>query len=82
MGYVAYESGSIFNTMLMHFLNNLTAVLISRYKDELLEKYAWAQDTGIGAVLLMGGAGILLLTAGCALVRYRAPEKEPKQTIV
>ncbi|MCR4585007.1 MAG: ABC transporter permease subunit [Lachnospiraceae bacterium] len=69
MAYVAYESGSIFNTMLMHFLNNLAAVLISVYKDELLEKYAWAQDTSAGAVIAMGMLGVFLAAIGLFIVK-------------
>lgn len=82
MGFVAYETGSIFATMLMHFLNNLTAVLISLHKDELLEKYAWATDVSAGTVLLLGAAGAAVLTAGILLVKKKRPAQNAGAEIV
>ena len=82
MGFVAYETGSIFATMLMHFLNNLTAVLISLHKDELLEKYAWATDVSAGTVLLLGTAGAAVLTAGILLVKKKRPVQNAGAEIV
>ncbi len=68
MAVVAYESGSIFPTMLMHFLNNLSAVLISKYRDVLIEKYDWAEDVPLYAVFIMAALGLLFTALGLMLV--------------
>ncbi len=75
MAVVAYESGSIFPTMLMHFLNNLSAVLISKYRDVLIEKYDWAEAVPLYAVFVMAALGALFTVAGLLLVIKKGSAK-------
>ena len=75
MAVVAYESGSIFPTMLMHFLNNLSAVLISKYRDVLIQKYDWAEDIPLYAVFIMAALGTLFTFLGLLLVIKKGSPK-------
>lgn len=72
--YVAYKTGSIYPSMMMHFINNAFTVLISCYQEKL-EKilpvfYKDAISLSDGMILV--GAGLILLGVGGMIVRRKA----------
>ncbi len=75
--YVAYESGSIFPSMVMHFLNNAFSVMIICYEDKLRKicPILYEESVSVSDILLLLGGGILLLTAGCLFLGKSKKDK-------
>ena len=75
--YIVWKERSIFLSMLMHFLNNLTSVLMEEYKDEVEAAFpflAQGQMTA-GQTVAFAAAGVILLAAGIMLLNIK--KKEP-----
>lgn len=78
--YIVYRESSISLSILMHFCNNLTSVLLVYYR-EMLERYIpflITEDPSPSEVILMAAAGAVLLLGGLFLLTgrdQRGPER-------
>ena len=71
MGYVYYKSGSLWLTMLIHFVNNATSVLLSQFSS--MDPDTQLIDVlGVPNYVLVYVAGVAVLV-GCLLVFRRIP---------
>ena len=69
--YVAYKTGSIFPSMMMHFINNAFSAILSCYP-EAIEKIfpiLYKENMSLSDVLILGGAGLVLLGIGGVILR-------------
>ena len=41
LGYLAWRTGSIFNSLILHSLNNGTALILTNYSDTIEQYYLW-----------------------------------------
>ena len=69
--YVAYKTGSIYPSMMMHFINNALSVVVSYYpeKVEKIFPILYRESMSISDALLLGGSGVVLLGIGGAVLR-------------
>lgn len=69
--YVVYQTGSIFLTSMMHFINNAIAVLMMFYPNQMkgILPFLFQESLSIGEVLVLLLAGIVLLFVGIALLQ-------------
>ncbi len=69
LSYIVWKERSIFITMLLHFLNNLTSILLEEYQEELTAKLPFlaGEFNAKGAAVLFI-AGAVLLAAGLLLL--------------
>lgn len=72
-GLVAWRTGSIFPTMLMHFLNNACSVLITYYPEQVGEAFPvlFQETLRASDVLHLVGAGLVLIGGGWMLLSRR-----------
>jgi ABC-2 type transport system permease protein/sodium transport system permease protein len=69
LGWVAWRSGSILPTFLLHLIHNGTLVLLARYLPELSgPEWGGAEQSHV-PLFWLGGAGVLVV-AGTALVQW------------
>lgn len=69
--YVVYKTGSIYPSMMMHFINNAASVMASYYP-ETIEKIfpiLYHESMSFSDALLLGGAGLVLLGVGLPLLK-------------
>ena len=79
MGYVYYKSGSLLLTMLIHFVNNGTAVIAAQFADVDESEY-WIETMSMGTYipLIIAGAAIL---AVCIWAFHRIPLEQKRGNI-
>ena len=67
----AYMTGSIFVSMMMHFINNFTSVMISLYPEQVGKMFpALMKETlGVVEIVVITLIGVVLAVAGWLLVR-------------
>ncbi len=60
-GYLYWKTGSLFYPVLLHFVNNATAVLIMAYKPEASENFSYLAgiESDAGSAIFYGAAAIL-----------------------
>ncbi|MDE6662171.1 MAG: ABC transporter permease [Lachnospiraceae bacterium] len=72
--YVAYETGSIYPSMMMHFINNAISVIVSCYPEQI-EKVCpilYAESVSVSDALLLAGAGLILIGIGWLILRGKS----------
>ncbi len=69
--YAAYKSGSIFTSMLMHFINNLTSVLISLYPEQVgkVAPILMKESLSVTELVIVLLIGIVLAAVGVWMLR-------------
>ena len=79
MGYVYYRTGSLWLTMLIHFLNNGFATICAQI-DSLAEYDFWIDMMGVStyAVVYVLGVAVLCL---CLWLLHRIPLEQPRGNI-
>lgn len=73
MAYCVYKGGSILLSILMHFINNLLAVLAS-YKPEVLKKilpFLMREKSSDGEIAIIVLAAIIMLSVGIVLLKTK-----------
>ena len=67
----AYMTGSIFVSMMMHFINNFTSVMISLYPEQVGKMFPALMKETLGAteMIVITLIGVALAVAGWLLVR-------------
>ena len=71
MGYVYYKTGSLILTMIIHFVNNGTAVVLSQFSS-LEEVDFWIDIMPLGAYIVVSVVGVIALVA-CLMAFRRIP---------
>ena len=79
MGYVYYKTGSLLLTMLIHFVNNGTAVILSQFSS-LQETEFWIEMMPMPVFIGLYVVGLLVLAA-CLLVFRRIPLEQERGNI-
>ena len=79
MGYVYYKTGSLLLTMLIHFVNNATAVILSQIPS-LQETDYWINMMDRGVYIAVYVAGVAALAA-CILAFKRIPLQQSRGNI-
>ena len=79
MGFVYYKTGCLWLTMLMHFVNNGLAVVLSQFSS-LSDTDFWIQILSPGAYAAAYIIGVIVLVA-CLLVFNRIPLKQERGNI-
>ena len=69
--YVAYKTGSIYPSMMMHFINNALSVVISYYPEKIEKIFPllYKESMSFSDALLFSGVGLVLLAVGGVLLR-------------
>ena len=69
--YVAYKTGSIYPSMMMHFINNAFSVVASYYPEKIEKIFPilYKESVSLSDALLLGGVGVVLLGIGGVLLR-------------
>lgn len=57
---LVYRTGSIFPAMLMHFANNFASLFVSKYQEQLSEKYPALMNLDFGGAQVLVFAGMIL----------------------
>lgn len=70
MAYVIYKTGSIFVSMWMHFLNNLFAVMLAVYEEEMTAflPILAEENPNMGSVILLFAVGMIIFAVGILLL--------------
>ena len=71
MGYVYYKTGSLILTMIIHFVNNGTAVILSQFSS-LEEVDFWIDIMPLGTYIVVSVVGVIALVA-CLMAFRRIP---------
>ena len=79
MGYVYYKTGSLILTMIIHFVNNGTAVILSQFSS-LEEVDFWIDIIPKGSYIALSVVGVLLFCA-CILAFRRIPLEQKRGNI-
>jgi hypothetical protein len=79
MGYVYYKTGSLWLTMLIHFVNNGTAVVLSQFSS-LEETDYWIEIIPANMYAILSVVGVLALVA-CLWAFYRIPLEQKRGNI-
>ena len=71
--YVAYKTGSIFPSMMMHCINNAFSVVVSYYPEKMEEIFPvlYKESMSISDALLLSGAGLVFMGIGWVLLRSK-----------
>ena len=73
--YIVWKERSIFITMILHFLNNLTSLILEEYQEELTEIFPFlAGELTAGGVVLLLVIGSVLLAAGLLIIHGKKKE--------
>ena len=69
--YVAYKTGSIYPSMMMHFINNALSVIVSYYPEKIEKIFPvlYKESMSLSDALLFSGVGVVLLAIGGMLLR-------------
>ncbi|MBQ1913440.1 MAG: CPBP family intramembrane metalloprotease [Bacteroidales bacterium] len=77
MGYVYYKTGSLWMTMLIHFINNGTAVVVAQVTDQpTTEATFWVQEMAQSDYILFYAAGVCVFGLCCWLLSRIPMEQE------
>jgi hypothetical protein len=79
MGYVYYKTGSLILTMIIHFVNNGTAVVLSQFSS-LEEVDYWIDIMPVGAYIVVSVVGVIALVA-CLMAFRRIPLEQERGNI-
>lgn len=76
--YTVYCTGSIFPGMVMHCLNNMISVLVYYYPEQIGRVFPIVvkETLNIGDILMLLGAGIILMAAGIVILRRVRKKRE------
>ncbi|MCH5248660.1 MAG: CPBP family intramembrane metalloprotease [Lachnospiraceae bacterium] len=71
--YVAYKTGSIYPSMMMHFINNAVSVAVSLYPERIEKVFPilYKESVSVAEVLILMVVGLVLLGIGGILLRNR-----------
>lgn len=71
--YVAYKTGSIYPSMMMHFINNALSVVVSYYPERIEKIFPvlYKESMSLSDALLFSGVGLVLLAIGGVLLRKK-----------
>lgn len=69
--YVAYKTGSIFPSMMMHFINNALSVAVSYYPERIENIFPilYKESMSVSDALIFSGVGLVLLGIGGVMLR-------------
>lgn len=69
--YVAYKTGSIYPSMMMHLINNALSVVVSYYPEQIekILPVLYKESLSVSDALLLSGGGLVLLGIGGMLLR-------------
>ncbi len=81
--YIVWKERSIYLTVLLHFLNNLTSVLIEQYQDKVAKILPVLAEDGISPLwgTAFAAAGVILLLAGLVVLNMGKKEAATKAKI-
>ena len=79
MGYVYYKSGSLWLTMLIHFVNNGTSVILSQFSS-LDENAYWIDMMDRSTYVVVYLLGLVVLAA-CLWAFRRIPLQQPRGNV-
>ena len=79
MGYVYYKTGSLILTMIIHFVNNGTAVVLSQFSS-LEDVDFWIDIMPVGAYVALCVVGVVALV-GCLMAFRRIPLEQERGNI-
>ena len=79
MGYVYYKTGSLILTMIIHFVNNGTAVVLSQFSS-LEDVDFWIDIMPVGAYVALCVVGVVALVA-CLMAFRRIPLEQERGNI-
>ena len=80
MGYVYYKTGSLWLTMLIHFLNNATAVVVAQFTEQPEEATFWVQEMSRTDYMLFYAAGLCVFGL-CIWLLSRITLEQPRGNI-
>ena len=71
--YVAYKTGSIYPSMMMHCINNAFSVVVSYYPEQIEKIFPvlYQESMSISDALLLGGMGVVCLGIGGVILRRK-----------
>ena len=69
--YVVYKSGSIYPSMMMHFINNALSVLVTYYPERIgkICPILYRESLSVSDALILSGVGLALLGVGGLLLK-------------
>ena len=69
--YVAYKTGSIYPSMMMHFINNAFSVVVSYYPEQIEKIFPilYQESMSLSDALLLGGVGVVFLGIGLMMLK-------------
>ena len=79
MGYIYYKTGSLWLTMLIHFVNNGTAVVLSQFSSVEDTSY-WIESVSLGTYIPLYIAGVAVLVA-CLWAFKRIPLQQQRGNV-
>jgi len=79
MGYVYYKTGSLLLTMLIHFVNNGTAVIMSQFAGEDTPEY-WIETMPLGTYIVVIVLGVAVFAA-CLRAFSRIPLQQKRGNV-
>lgn len=69
LSYIVWKERSIFITMLLHFLNNLTSLLLEEHQDELIKRLPFlAGELSVKGAVIIFAVGAALFAGGMLLM--------------
>ncbi|MGN0325083.1 MAG: ABC transporter permease subunit/CPBP intramembrane protease [Lachnospiraceae bacterium] len=73
LAYAVYQTGSIGVSVWMHFLNNLFAVLLTVYEEQMAAAFPvlFEENPGVGSLVMLVIIGIVLFAVSALLMRKR-----------
>ena len=80
MGYVYYKTGSLWLTMLIHFLNNATAVVVAQFTEQPEEATFWVQEMSRTDYMIFYAAGLCVFGL-CIWLLSRITLEQPRGNI-
>ena len=79
MGYVYYKSGSLLLTMLIHFVNNATAVFVSQFTSQASDMYFFEMmDRSTYVLVYIAGLAVM---AACIIAFKRIPLEQKRGNV-
>ena len=69
--YVVYKTGSVYPSMMMHFINNALSVLVTYYPEKIgkICPILYQESMSVSEALIMCGVGLVLLEIGNVILR-------------
>jgi len=79
MGYVYYKTGSLWLTMLLHFVNNGTVVVLEQFPS--LQEVDWIMDTMPLTIYVMAVVVAVVVMLVCLMAFRRIPLEQKRGNI-